>query len=97
MHSIELNKNNIKEYSENIIEEMNWLNNNKKYVKNDKELMKDNSINNGVGSKAAYVIKNGLIIYGLQLTGPTKELLKLQDSLDIRYENVTDVDFWFWN
>ncbi len=58
MHSIELNKNNIKEYSEKIIEEMNWLNNNKKYVKNDKELMKDNSINNGVGSKAAYVMKN---------------------------------------
>jgi|GEM_PF-2097209 len=97
MHSIELNKNNIKEYSEKVIEEMTWLSNNKKYVKNDTELMKDNSINNGVGSKAAYVVKNGLKIYGLQLTGPTKELLKLQDSLDIRFENVTDIDFWFWN
>ncbi|ERI95431.1 hypothetical protein HMPREF1982_00174 [Clostridiales bacterium oral taxon 876 str. F0540] len=97
MHSVELNKNDIENYSEKVLEEMKWLDSNKKFIKNDADLMKNNSINNGIETKASYVVKNGLKIYGLQITGPTQELLKLQSSLDIRFETVTDVDFWFWN
>lgn len=85
-----------KEYEEKVIKEMEWLNKNKNIFKPQRALFKYNGIDNSVGNRAEYVLKNGINIYGIRITGPTKELLRLQDSFDIRFEEVVDVEFWNW-
>lgn len=43
-----------------------------------------------------YVKKNGVKVYGVVVTGPTKELLKLQNSKSIRFASLGDVELWNW-
>lgn len=43
-----------------------------------------------------YIKKNGVEIYGVVVTGPTKELLKLKDSPHIRFASLGRVELWNW-
>lgn len=43
-----------------------------------------------------YVDKNGVKSYGVVVTGPTKELLKLKDNKHVQYATLGVVDFWNW-
>ncbi|MGM7636075.1 anti sigma factor C-terminal domain-containing protein [Bacillus sp. Hm123] len=43
-----------------------------------------------------YVKKNGVKTYGIVITGPTKELLKLKDSSFISFVTIGEVEFWNW-
>ncbi|SNS29225.1 Sigma factor regulator N-terminal [Anaerovirgula multivorans] len=43
-----------------------------------------------------YVTKNGVKIYGVVVTGPTKELLSLKEVEEIRFPVVGEVDWWNW-
>jgi hypothetical protein len=93
---IELTADNTKEFENRVVEEMSWLDNNKNPIIADKELLRNNGIDNSVGKKAAYIVKNGIKVYGVRITGPTKEILRLQKEINTRNENVVDIGFWFW-
>ncbi|WP_203362091.1 anti-sigma factor [Bacillus sp. REN10] len=43
-----------------------------------------------------YVKKNGVKTYGIVITGPTKELLKLKNSPFITFVTIGEVEFWNW-
>ncbi|EEL51806.1 MULTISPECIES: anti-sigma factor [Bacillus cereus group] len=43
-----------------------------------------------------YVKKNGVKVYGIVITGPSKELLKLQNSPHVRYATLGDIEPWNW-
>ena len=43
-----------------------------------------------------YVEENGVKTYGVVVTGPTKELLRLQEHENIIYATVGEVDYWNW-
>lgn len=92
----ELTSDNTKEYEKLILNEMKWLDENKNLIKPNKSLLKHNNIDNSVGNKAKYVLDNGIKIYGLKLTGPSDEILRIHKVLDIRYETVDKIDFWYW-
>lgn len=62
----------------------------------DKSLLKFQGFDNSVGNKAKYIIDNGLKIYGLRVTGPSTELIKLDNKLEIRMEEIMDLDFYYW-
>ncbi|WP_165347236.1 anti-sigma factor [Gottfriedia acidiceleris] len=47
--------------------------------------------------KTNYIKRNGVRIYGVVVTGPTKELLKLQKEKWVGKASVGDVAFWNWN
>ncbi|MDP4090158.1 MAG: anti sigma factor C-terminal domain-containing protein [Bacillota bacterium] len=96
-NTIEFSNSNVSDYSKSIIEELKWLDAHKKYISADKSLLKFQRLDNSVGSRAKYIIDNGLKVYGLRITGPSSELCKLQDILDIRLEEVKDIDFYYWN
>lgn len=84
------------QYEKEVIEELKWLEKNKRYISADKSLLKFQGFNNTVGNNAKYIIDNGIKIYGLRITGPSSELSKLDTALDIRREEVVDVDFYYW-
>lgn len=44
-----------------------------------------------------YLQKNGIKIYGVVLTGPSKNILKLKDTNKVISIYVNQVDFWHWN
>jgi hypothetical protein len=44
-----------------------------------------------------YVEENGVSIYGMVVTGPTKELLKLKDAPFVRYLHVGEARLWNWD
>lgn len=92
----ELTSDNTNEYEELILNEMKWLDENKKLIKPNKSLLKNHDIDTSVGSKARYVLDNGIKIYGLRLTGPSDEIARIHEALDIRYEVVDKIDFWYW-
>jgi hypothetical protein len=48
-------------------------------------------------SAMAYIEKHGVQLYGAILTGPTKELLKLQNEAQILYSDLGEVEFWNWD
>jgi hypothetical protein len=83
-------------YKKAVIEELKWLEENKKYIAADKFLLKYQAFDNSVGSNAKYIVDNGLKVYGLRITGPSTELIKLGDKLEIRMEQVMDIDFYYW-
>jgi hypothetical protein len=93
----EFNDFNISEYEKSMLEEMKWLDKNKKYIAADKSLLKFQNLDNSVGKKAKYILDNGFKVYGLKLTGPSSELSKLASRVPIRMEEVIDVDFYYWN
>ncbi len=43
-----------------------------------------------------YLKENGFVVYGAVVTGPVKELLKLQDEEMIRGEQLGEVELWNW-
>ncbi|MGE1130078.1 anti-sigma factor [Bacillus wiedmannii] len=43
-----------------------------------------------------YVKDNGVKVYGIVITGPSKELLKLQSSPHVRYATLGDIEVWNW-
>ncbi|KEK24885.1 anti-sigma factor [Bacillus gaemokensis] len=43
-----------------------------------------------------YVNKNGVKVYGIVITGPSKELLKLKNSPHIRSAALGNIEFWNW-
>jgi hypothetical protein len=88
---------NLSEYEKTMIEELKWLDKNKKYIAADKSLLKFQHLDNSVGNKAKYILDNGFKVYGLKLTGPSSELSKLDSRLSIRAEEVIDIDFYYWN
>ncbi|TKI02527.1 anti sigma factor C-terminal domain-containing protein, partial [Bacillus cereus] len=42
------------------------------------------------------VKENGVKVYGIVITGPSKELLKLQNSPHVRYATLGDIEIWNW-
>jgi hypothetical protein len=84
------------QFGKAVLEEMKWLDNNKKLIKPDTGLLRYNAIDNSIGGKALYLISNGIKIYGLRVTGPSSELLKLTGQLAPRTMNVIGMDFWNW-
>lgn len=85
------------QYEKSVIEELKWLDKNKNYIKAEKSLLKFQGFDNSVGNKAKYIIDNGLKVYGLRITGPSTELSKLDNNLEIRMEEIIDIDFYYWN
>lgn len=96
-NSVEFNSTNLSQYKKSIYEELEWLDKNKKYISAEKSLLKFNVFDNSVGDKANYVTANGIKVYGLRITGPSSELLKLKDKFDIRIEDIFDLDFYYWH
>jgi hypothetical protein len=45
----------------------------------------------------SYLQKNGVKLYGAVLTGPTKELLKLQGEKEVNAPFVGTIDWWNWD
>ncbi len=43
-----------------------------------------------------YVNENGINTYGVVVTGPTKELLRLKENEHIHYATLGEVDLWNW-
>ncbi|QKY68524.1 anti-sigma factor [Lentibacillus sp. CBA3610] len=43
-----------------------------------------------------YLENNGILHYGAVITGPTKEILKLQDESSVEGLKVDEVEFWNW-
>ncbi len=95
-HFAEFKKGNIKEYEKSVLEEFKWLNDNKNILKPDPSLLRNNGIDNSVAENASYILKNGIKVYGLRITGPSSELVKLSENLDPRFMTVVDMDFWNW-
>ncbi|HEY9061104.1 MAG TPA: anti sigma factor C-terminal domain-containing protein [Pseudobacteroides sp.] len=92
----QLKEGKIKEYEKSVLEEIKWLDDNKDLLIADKSLLSSNGIDNSVKEKAAYILKNGIKIYGLRITGPSSELVKLTGELDARTMSVIDMSFWNW-
>ena len=88
--------NNVDQFEKAALEEMKWLDNNKKLIKPNAGLLRYNAIDNSIGGKALYLLNNGIKIYGLRVTGPSSELLKLTSQLAPRTMTVIDMDFWNW-
>nr|WP_257129136.1 anti-sigma factor C-terminal domain-containing protein [Bacillus pseudomycoides] len=43
-----------------------------------------------------YVKKHGVKVYGIVITGPSKELVKFQNSPHVRNATLGDIEFWNW-
>ncbi len=76
-----------------VIEMMRILSEHKKIVSeatqtHEKELNLD--------KRYQYVKDNGVKVYGIVITGPSKELLKLQNSPHVRYATLGDIEVWNW-
>ncbi|MFZ5353076.1 MAG: anti sigma factor C-terminal domain-containing protein [Bacillota bacterium] len=91
-----LEKSNVDVFFNKVTQEMKWLNDNKEIIKPNKMILSANGIDNSIGDKARYIMENGYIIYGLKVTGPTEEIIRLYDALDIRYAELNHIDFWNW-
>lgn len=94
--SSEVDYSNPSQYEKTVIEELKWLEKNKHYISADKNLLKFQDFDNSVGNRAEYIIDKGIKVYGLRITGPSSELAKLDEALDIRMEEVKDIDFYYW-
>lgn len=79
-----------------VMEELTWLDDNKSVLKPDSGLLKNNGVNNSVKGQARYIMDNGIKIYGLSVTGPSNEIIRLTMDLDVRTMSVVDMDFWNW-
>lgn len=47
--------------------------------------------------KYKYLKENGFTVYGAVVTGPVKELLKLQDATFVQGEQLGEVELWNWD
>lgn len=93
---IELAPGNVQDYLAAVLDELEWLDRNRKRIKPARSLLKSNGLDNSVGEKAAYILEHGIHIYGLQVTGPSGELVRLIEDIPVREVVIVDVDFWYW-
>ncbi len=93
---VELTPVTVEAYRNAILEELEWLDAHKYLVKPDRVMLQKHNLNTSVGGRAAYVLEHGIRVYGLQLTGPSTELVRLGRRLPVRRVDVVDIDFWFW-
>jgi len=78
------------EYEDAVFQAMTWLEKNK-YRLGKKDFLGSEP----VGNRAAYVLENGIKIYGLELSGTTTELLKLVQTMNLRRGSVEALSFWW--
>jgi hypothetical protein len=84
------------EIREKIVKDsLNYLIENKKYLKQLNRLSDIKAFD--AEAALAYIEENGVNLYGAILTGPTKELLKLQNEEKILFATMGEVDFWNWD
>lgn len=104
---IDINKTDINLFENEVLKEMKWLSENIGLVKPDGDLKNIESTNNSsinisntkdmpYKNAIKYILNSGIKIYGLRVTGPSSELLRLSEELDLRKMNVVDMDFWNW-
>jgi len=60
------------------------------------KLYRGNRANLQLDKRNDYVQKNGIKVYGIVVTGPTKELLKLRELPTIQHPALGDVALWNW-
>lgn len=65
--------------------------------KHEKKVNKLFSGNLNLDELITYLENNGILHYGAVITGPTKEILKLQGEPLVRRLEVDEVEFWNWN
>lgn len=83
-------------YKEKLSQEMEWLNHNKYRVKPDADLLKYYHIDNSVGTKAEYILKNGCKVYGLRVTGKSADAAKFGMELNAREVSLEGIRFRKW-
>lgn len=76
-----------------VIEMMRILSTHKKTVSK-VAMLPENELN--LDKRYQYVKDNGVKVYGIVITGPSKELLKLQNSPHVRYATLGDIEMWNW-
>ncbi|MEH7536213.1 anti-sigma factor [Bacillus toyonensis] len=84
---------NQKTQEDKVIEMMRILSIHKKTVSKIAALP-ENELN--LDKRYQYVKDNGVKVYGIVITGPSKELLKLQNSPHVRYATLGDIEMWNW-
>lgn len=87
---------NAEQFKRAVMDEMKWLDGKKKLMKPNASLLKYNAVDTGINGKALYVLNNGINIYGLRVTGPSSEMMKLTDHLAPRTMTIIGMDFWNW-
>ncbi|MBU9710995.1 anti-sigma factor C-terminal domain-containing protein [Evansella tamaricis] len=55
-----------------------------------------NSIGATLSERYQFIQENGVKTYGVVVTGPTKELLRLQEVEEIQFATLGEVDLWNW-
>lgn len=84
------------EIREQIVKDsLNYLIENKKYLKQLNRIYSFKALD--AEAALTYIEENGVNLYGAILTGPTKELLKLQNEEKILFATMGEVDFWNWD
>ncbi|MED3538336.1 anti-sigma factor [Bacillus toyonensis] len=76
-----------------VIEMMRILSTHKKTVSK-VAMLPESELN--LDKRYKYVKYNGVKVYGIVITGPSKELLKLQNSPHVRYATLGDIEMWNW-
>ncbi|MEH6934365.1 anti-sigma factor [Bacillus sp. JJ783] len=82
-----------KTQEDKVIEMMRILSTHKKTVST-VAMLPESELN--LDKRYTYVKDNGVKVYGIVITGPSKELLKLQNSPHIRYATLGDIEVWNW-
>ncbi|MED1038502.1 hypothetical protein S2E19_04688 [Bacillus mycoides] len=84
---------NLKTQEAKVIEMMRILSTHEKTVST-VAMLPESELN--LDKRYQYVKDNGVKVYGIVITGPSKELLKLQNSPHIRYATLGDIEVWNW-
>ncbi|QWG32412.1 sigma-M negative effector [Bacillus mycoides] len=82
-----------KTQEDKVIEMMRILSTHKKTVST-VAMLPESELN--LDKRYKYVKANGVKVYGIVITGPSKELLKLQNSPHVRYATLGDIEVWNW-
>ncbi|HEK9099737.1 TPA: anti-sigma factor [Bacillus pseudomycoides] len=93
LHFHNLETKQLKTTEEKVIEMMRILSQHKETVK---RVARRSSEELNLQKQYQYVKKNGVKVYGIVITGPTKELVKLQNSPHVRDATLGDIEFWNW-
>ncbi|WP_026590527.1 anti-sigma factor [Bacillus sp. UNC437CL72CviS29] len=83
----------VKTKEEEVLEMMRVLSQHEEIVK---QVTQRSSKELNLQKQYQYVKKHGIKVYGIVITGPSKELLKLQNSPHVRDATLGDIEFWNW-
>ncbi|SDZ26800.1 anti-sigma factor [Bacillus sp. 166amftsu] len=83
----------VKTKEEEVLEMMRILSQHEEIVK---QVIQRSSKELNLQKQYQYVKKHGIKVYGIVITGPSKELLKLQNSPHVRDATLGDIEFWNW-